>query len=95
MKFRLAKWIMAHRAGVGIVFILVTLGFMAGFPGIEIRTIFNDLLPTNDPFVKVFFAHKNFGNPLTMTIMVKNKHGDIYNTETLSKVFKLTSPRGS
>ena len=90
MKFRLAKWIMAHRAGVGIVFILVTLGFMAGFPGIEIRTIFNDLLPTNDPFVKVFFAHKNFGNPLTMTIMVKNKNGTIYNTETLSKVYKIT-----
>ena len=90
MRFRIAKWIMAHRAGVGIGFLLVTLAFSTGIPGVEIRTIFNDLLPTNDPFVKVFFAHKNFGNPLTMTIMVKNKNGTIYNTETLSKVYKIT-----
>jgi len=90
MRFRLAKWIMAHRFGVSVAFLLVTLVFMAGFPRIEIRTIFNDLLPVNDPFVKVFFAHKNFGNPLTMSIMIKNKHGDIYNAETLGKVYKIT-----
>ena len=90
MRFRIAKWVMAHRAGVGVAFLLVTMGFVAGIPGVQIRTIFNDLLPTNDPFVKVFFAHKNFGNPLTMTIMIKNKKGDIYNTETLGKVYKIT-----
>jgi len=90
MRFRLAKWVMVHRFGVGVAFLLVTLAFMAGFPRIEIRTIFNDLLPVNDPFVKVFFAHKNFGNPLTMSIMIKNKNGDIYNAETLGKVYQIT-----
>ena len=90
MRFRLAKWIMRYRAGVGIGFIIVTLGFVSGIPGVEIRTIFNDLLPQDDPFVQVFFDHRNFGNPLTMSIMVKRKHGDIYNAETLRKVWKLT-----
>ena len=90
MRFRLAKWIMAHRFGVGVAFIITTLGFMGGIPTVQIRTIFNDLLPRNDPFVKVFFAHKNFGNPLTMSIMIKNKHGDIYNPETLQKVYQIT-----
>jgi hypothetical protein len=47
-------------------------------------------LPRDDPFVQVFFDHRNFGNPLTMSIMVKRKEGDIYNPETLAKVYKLT-----
>jgi predicted RND superfamily exporter protein len=90
MRFRLAKWIMAHRGLIGIAFILITIGFAFGFPHVQIRTIFVDLLPHDDPFVQVFFAHKNFGNPLTMSIMVKNKHGDIYNPETLQKVWNIT-----
>ncbi len=90
MRFRIARWIMQHRFGVGIGFIVVTLGFMGGFPNVEIRTVFNDLLPRDDPFVQVYFDHRNFGNPLTMSIMVKHKHGDIYNSETLNKVWDLT-----
>jgi predicted RND superfamily exporter protein len=81
---------MRYRAPVGIAFILITLGFLAGFPHVQIRTIFNDLLPTDDPFVQVFFAHRNFGNPLTVSIMVKRKDGDIYHPETLAKVYDLT-----
>ena len=90
MRFRLAAWIMRHRASVGVAFLLVTIGMAAGFPHVQIRTIFNDLLPLDDPYVKVFFAHRNFGNPLTMSIMVKRKDGDIYNPETLDKVFRMT-----
>ena len=90
MRFRVARWIMKYRLGVGIGFIVVTLGFMAGFPHVNIRTIFNDLLPKDDPFVQVYFDHRNFGNPLTMSIMVKRKIGDIYNSDTLDKVWQLT-----
>ncbi len=90
MNFRLAKWIMDRRASCGIAFILITLAFMVGIPHVQIRTIFKDLLPTNDPFVKVYFDHPNFGNPLLISVMVKRKQGDIYNEETLSKVWKMT-----
>jgi len=90
MRFRLAAWVMRHRAPVGIAFLLFTFAMMAGFPHVQIRTIFNDLLPLDDPFVKVFFDHRNFGNPLTMSIMVKRMDGDIYNPATLDKVFRLT-----
>ena len=91
MNFRLAKWIMERRAAVGIAFILITLAFMAGFPRVEIKTVFNDLLPRDDPFVQIYFAHRNFGNPMTMAIMIKRKDGgDIYNPETLDKVWKMT-----
>ena len=90
LRFRLAAWIMKHRFGVLMGFIVVTLGFVAGFPGIEIRTIFKDLLPKDDPFVQVYYDHPNFGNPLTMSIMIKRKDGDIYHSDTLDKVWKMT-----
>lgn len=90
MRFRLAQWIMDHRGLVAIGFILATLIFSVGLPQVQIRTIFKDLLPTDDPFVQVHFDHPNFGNPLLISVMVKRKQGDIYNPETLGKVWKLT-----
>ena len=91
MNFKLAHWIMQRRGAVGIAFILITLAFMAGFPRVQIKTVFNDLLPRDDPFVQIYFAHRNFGNPMTMAIMIKRKDGEnIYNPETLAKVWKMT-----
>ncbi|MFP6781740.1 MAG: MMPL family transporter, partial [Gammaproteobacteria bacterium] len=90
MRFRLARWVMKHRLGVAIAFLIISLAAVGGFKNVEIRTIFNDLLPVDDPFVQVFFDHRGFGNPLTMSVMVKNKNGDIYNPETLRKVHQLT-----
>jgi len=89
-RFRLAKWIMDRRGAVLIGFILVTLGFAAGFPRVEIRTIFKNLLPKDDPFVQVYYDHPNFGSPLTMFVMVQKKEGDIYNAVTLQKIWDLT-----
>ena len=90
MRYRIAHWIMAHRAAVAVAFVLVTLFFTRGFQHVQIRTVFNDLLPQDDPFVHVFFDHRNFGNPLTMAIMIKRKHGDIYHADTLQKVWQMT-----
>ena len=71
-------------------FALITASFAAGLPNVEIRTIFNDLLPTEDPLIQVYRDHPDFGNPLTMTVVVKHRHGDIYNLQTLGKVWQLT-----
>jgi predicted RND superfamily exporter protein len=89
-RFRLARWVMAYRGWVSIAFVLVTIAFAAGIPRVEIKTIFKNLLPEDDPFVQVYYDHPNFGNPLTMWIMVKRTKGDIYNTDTLQKVWDLT-----
>jgi predicted RND superfamily exporter protein len=90
LRFRIARWVMDHRALVGIVFALITAFFAVGLRHVQLKTIFSDLLPKDDPFVQVFRDHPNFGNPLTITMMVKRKDGDIYNAETLAKVWKLT-----
>ncbi len=81
---------MDRRAWVAGLFVLVTLGFMGGFGGVEVRTIFKDLLPEDDPFVEVYNDHPNFGSPLTVFLMIKRKNGDIYHADTLQKVWDLT-----
>jgi uncharacterized protein len=81
---------MRHRRACLAAFAVITVLFALGIPRIEIRTIFSDLLPTDDPFVQVYKDHPNFGNPLTVTVMVKRRNGDIYNPETLAKVWQIT-----
>jgi predicted RND superfamily exporter protein len=90
LRFRIARWVMQHRALAWAVFALITAGFAMGLRNVELKTIFSDLLPEDDPYVQVFKDHPNFGNPLTVTVMVKRKDGDIYNPETLAKVWQLT-----
>ena len=81
---------MHHRWASLLVIAAITAFFAVGLSRVELRTIFTDLLPKNHPFVQTYKDHPNFGNPLTVTMMVKRKDGDIYNPETLQKVWNLT-----
>ncbi len=81
---------MHHRWASLLVIAAITVFFAVGLSRVELRTIFTDLLPKNHPFVQTYKDHPNFGNPLTVTMMVKRKDGDIYNPETLQKVWNLT-----
>ncbi len=90
VRFKIAAWVMRKRKVMAWFFALITLGFAAGLPGLSIKTIFSDLLPADDPFVQVFQDHRNFGNPLSVVVMIKNTQGDIYNHDTLDKVWNLT-----
>jgi uncharacterized protein len=90
MRFKIAEFVMKHRGAVLFGFLVITMLFTLGISRVDIRTVFNDLLPVDDPFVQVYFDHRNFGNPLTMSVMIKRKEGTIYNTETLNKVWKMT-----
>ncbi len=90
LRMRFARWVLAHRGMSFLIFGLITAFFAAGLPRVQLRTIFSDLLPKDDPFVQVFKDHPNFGSPLTMMVMIRRIDGDIYQADTLSKVWKLT-----
>jgi len=90
LRYRLARWVLAHRAVAWIAFILITVFFAAGLPRVRLETIFSDLLPNDDPFVQVFRDHPDFGNPLSVAVMIKRKSGDIYHADTLQKVYQFT-----
>ena len=81
---------MRQRRLSAAIFVLITLFFAIGIKNVQIKTVFSDLLPKDDPFVQVYKDHPNFGNPLTMTLMVKHRSGDIYDVATLHKVWQLT-----
>ena len=87
---RIAMAVLENRKTAWFLFAAVTLFFAMGLKNVELKTIFSDLLPKDDPFIQVFKDHPNFGNPLTFTLMVKTKSGDIYNADTLNKVWQLT-----
>jgi len=62
------------------VLVAITVFFGAQLRNVELRTIFSDLLPSTHPFVQTYKDHPNFGNPLTVTVMIKRTDGeDIYN----------------
>ena len=90
LRFRIARWVLAHRKLAWAVFILITAFFAAGLPRVRLQTVFSELLPTDDPFVQVFKDHPDFGNPLSVAVMIKRKEGTIYNAETLQKVYQFT-----
>ncbi len=90
LRVRIARWVIAHRRVSWTIFVLITAFFAAGLPRVELRTIFSDLLPKNDPYVQIFQQHPHFGNPLTVAVMIKRKDGDIYSPNTLRKVWEFT-----
>ena len=63
LRFRLARWVLAHRKLAWGFFAAVTLFFMAGLPRVELETIFADLLPADDPgeFTEVIYDDIAFG----------------------------------
>lgn len=90
IKYRLAAYTLRHRGLTLLLIFGVTLFFAAGLNNVKLQTIFSDLLPKNHPFVQTYKDHPNFGNPLTVTVMIKRKDGDIYNTDTLQKIWNMT-----
>ncbi|MDN5872918.1 MAG: efflux RND transporter permease subunit [Sinobacteraceae bacterium] len=89
-RFRMAHWVVAHRRLLGVLFVLVTIAFSFGLPNVQLKTIFNNMLPLDDPFVHTYFAHPNFGSPLTVSIMVQAKKGTIYQKNVLQDVWDLS-----
>ena len=89
-KFVFARAAMQNRwISLGIL-LAITAFFAVGLKDVELKTIFSDLLPRTHPFVQTYKEHPNFGNPLTVTVMVKKSEGDIYNPDTLQLVWDLT-----
>jgi predicted RND superfamily exporter protein len=70
---------------------LATLFFGVAALRIEMYTAFSDLLPSNHPFISVHNRFSNvFGGANLILLSVEVKEGDIFNSQTLAKIKKLT-----
>ena len=87
MTRKIASWILTHRLIVMGIIAVFTLFFAWEIRNVEVKTIFQDLLPQSHPYIKI---HKKYeaqlGDPLKVFLMLQIKEGDIYNYETLKKV---------
>ena len=91
LRHKIARLAVRNRWVTLGIALAITLFFGYGLLHIEARTIFSDLFPKTHPFVQAFKDHPNFGNPLTVTVMVKRTDGhDIYDAQTMDKLFQMS-----
>lgn len=87
----LPEIIIRHRFLVLVLLAIITGFFAYQLKDLEVKTEFDDLLPSNHSYVSLHKSvRKIFGGANEVTVMIKVKEGDIFNHDTLSKVQRLT-----
>jgi predicted RND superfamily exporter protein len=88
---RFGAYFLRYRAVFLVGYLLITAFFIYTLARLEITTIFSDLFPYTHPYVKVFQQYgDSFGSPLTVSVVVEVKEGDIFNPDMLKKVRAIT-----
>jgi predicted RND superfamily exporter protein len=88
---RFVGWCIAHRVAVLVLIGLITAVFGVLAARIEIKTVFNDLLPTNHPYIAVHQKFKQtFGSSNLVSVMLEVKDGDIFQPKVLEKIQTVT-----
>ena len=84
---RFAHFVIRHRwpiLGVVIAFTIISLYWIKG---LGFKTVLEDTLPSNHPYVQVHEKfQKMFGGANTMTFVLESKKGDIFNRKFLEKL---------
>ncbi len=91
LRHKVARIAVSNRWVTLSVMLLITVVLGYGVLRVESKTIFSDLFPKTHPFVQTYQDHSNFGNPLTVSIMVKRTDGkSIYTPETMDKIWRIS-----
>ena len=89
--YRLGQRLIAWRAPVALVAVLVTAALAVPAFRLELSTSFGDLLPYRHPFVAVHEKWAaQFGGANNLTIMVEAREGTVFDLDVLQKIFRLT-----
>jgi predicted RND superfamily exporter protein len=75
---------------VGVI-VLITVALSYSAFNIEVKTVFQDLLPSDHEYVKIHNKFKDtFGGSNLVTIMVESEEGDIFQPKVLKTVDEIT-----
>lgn len=70
-----------------ILILLITVGFGYYAKDLRIATSFDDLMPSNHPYIKIFKEFReNFGGANKISMVLEVKNGDIYTLKTLQTI---------
>lgn len=89
---RFVDFCIRHRLTVASLYGVLTLvmGLLAS--GIQVKTVFDDLIPKDHPYVKVHERFKEqFGGSNIVSIMLEVEQGDIFKPVVLDKIKKITT----
>jgi len=91
MNKKFANWIMNHRLMVIGGIVILSVFFSWGARNLEVKSQLDDLLPNNHPYIKIHKQYENqLGSPFKIFLMLEVKDGDIYNSDTLEKIKRIT-----
>lgn len=89
---RFVEFCIRRRIAVVILYVLLTAIMMFFALRVEIKTAFDDLLPSNHAYVQIHERFKqDFGGSNVVSIMLEMEKGDIFNQPVLEKVKKITT----
>ncbi|HJQ97129.1 MAG TPA: PDZ domain-containing protein, partial [Candidatus Polarisedimenticolaceae bacterium] len=87
----LGERLIDYRHPVMVVVIIITAWFAYLSFQLKLETSFGDLLPQSHPFVQIHNKYsKDFGGANNIQLMVEVRDGDIFNVQTLDRIFKIT-----
>lgn len=91
MSSNIASWLIRCRVWIVGVIALITVALSYSAFNIEVKTVFQDLLPSNHEYVKIHNKFKDtFGGSNLVTIMVESEEGDIFQPKVLKAVDQIT-----
>ncbi len=80
-----------HRVAVVVAYSLLTVSMLGAALRVEVKTVFDDLLPRNHPYIQVHERIKQtFGGSNLVSIMLEVDRGDIFSRPVLEKIQKVT-----
>lgn len=80
-----------HRVAVVVAYLLLTVAMLGAALRVEVKTVFDDLLPRNHPYIQVHERIKQtFGGSNLVSIMLEVDRGDIFSRPVLEKIQKVT-----
>ena len=87
----LGKYILQFRVPIGLVLILITAYFGYWAAHVKIATRFENFFPAQNEDTALYRQYQNqYGGAQTLMLMMRVKHGDIFNYSTLQKIQDLT-----
>lgn len=89
---RFVELCIRHRVAATVIYVAFTAVMVLFASRIEVKTVFDDLLPRMHPYVQVHERFKKqFGGSNVVSIMVEVDKGDIFRKDALEKVKKITT----
>jgi predicted RND superfamily exporter protein len=83
--------ILRYRAPIGLFLIAVTIWMGYWAAHVKIATRFENFFPSNHPDTLLYRQfHIHYGGAQTLAVMLRVKHGDIFNYSTLQKIQDIT-----